>query len=166
MKKFKLIALSLLAATFGLTSCELPDFIKNLIPGQQVNPTPEPEPEPQPKPQPQPEVVSVKIRTAVTEVTDETAPFKLVAAVAVKYGASNGVTWSSSNSSVGTVDQNGLFTPKAEGKTTITATSTADSSKKDSVEMTVVAVPGVLSVTIQNAPEKVYLHQKLKVKIN
>ncbi len=161
MKKFKLIALSLLAATFGLTSCELPDFIKKIIPGmdEKVEPTPEPEPEPQPKPQPQPEVVSVTIRTAVTQVTDETNPFKLVAAVVAKNGASNEVTWSSSDASVATVDQTGLFTPIAEGTTTITAVSKADSSKKDSVEMTVVAIPGVLSVTIQNAPEKVYMHQ-------
>ena len=54
MKKLKLITLSLLAATFGLTSCELPDFIKNLIPGQQVDPTPEPTPEPEPEPTPEP----------------------------------------------------------------------------------------------------------------
>ena len=159
MKKFKLIALSLLAATFGLTSCELPDFVKKIIPGMDEKVEPTPEPKPEPKPQPQPEVVSVTIRTAVTQVTDETNPFKLVAAVVAKNGASNEVTWSSSDASVATVDQTGLFTPIAEGTTTITAVSKADSSKKDSVEMTVVAIPGVLSVTIQNAPEKVYMHQ-------
>lgn len=48
------------------------------------------------------------------------------------------VAWESSNSAVASVDKNGLVTAIKSGKTTITATATADSSKNAKCEVTVI----------------------------
>lgn len=154
MKKFKLIALGLLASTFGLTSCELPAGVKKLIPwgdkGQK---------EEQKEDESKGEVVSVKIKNEVSKITDETEPFKLIAHVEVKDNASKEVTWTSSNSSVATVAADGMVTPKGAGSVTFTATSKQDSSKKDSITVEVVVVPGVASVVISDLPDVAYLHR-------
>lgn len=65
----------------------------------------------------------------------------LDATVNVTGGASQAVTWASSNSSVATVDSDGVVTGKAVGTTTITATSNFDRSKQDSVALEVVTSP-------------------------
>ncbi len=64
-------------------------------------------------------------------------------AVAHPDGASNEVTWSSSNSSVATVDNAGVVTGIASGTANITATSTRDSSIKASIAVTVKAISAV-----------------------
>jgi len=79
---------------------------------------------------------------------------ELNATVNVSGGASKAVTWSSSDSDLAEVDADGVVTGKAEGNVIITATSTADSSKSDSVDVAVIAagsspVTGV-SVTPEN----------------
>jgi PGF-pre-PGF domain-containing protein len=64
--------------------------------------------------------------------------------------------WTSSNTTVGTIDQNGLFTPKALGDTEINVTCTGGAS--DSVHVTVVpAVPIVLD-TIVLSPSNLDLY--------
>ena len=66
------------------------------------------------------------------------------------------LTWTSSNTTVGTIDQNGLFTPKALGETEINVTCTGGAS--DSVHVTVVpAVPIVLD-SIALSPSSLYLY--------
>lgn len=152
MKKFKLIALTLLASTFGLTSCDAPAFL-NKVPG--INKL---IPQKEQKEEVQDGVVSVKINSNVSVVTDETEPFKLVAKVEVNGNVSKNVTWSSSDESVATVDENGLVTPLSQGTVVITATSSADSSKSDSLTIEVTTVPGVASVTIEGGQEEVVLH--------
>ena len=52
-------------------------------------------------------------------------------------GSPQGVTWSSSNSEVASVDEAGLVTAIAEGTAVVTATSSADSSKSASCTVTV-----------------------------
>ena len=52
-------------------------------------------------------------------------------------GASNSVTWSTSDSSVATVSEAGLVTAVGSGTATITATSKADTSKSASITVTV-----------------------------
>ena len=56
------------------------------------------------------------------------------------------VTWSSSDSKVATVDAEGHVTGVGAGKATITATSNADNTKSDSVEVTVKATPAVQTI--------------------
>ena len=54
-------------------------------------------------------------------------------------GSPQGVTWSSSNAEVASVDEAGLVTAIAEGTAVVTATSSADSSKSASCTVTVTA---------------------------
>ena len=65
------------------------------------------------------------------------------------------VTWSSSNTGVATVDNNGKITAVAAGSSTITATSKADATLKATCAVTVTAVPsggGTGGLTITQSP--------------
>ena len=171
MKKFKLAALALLASAFGLASCDLPEFIqvpvdwanekivdpiKDLIPGGKDKEEQEDKGEDEGE---KAEVVSVKVSGLPEDIDDETAPFQLSAEVEVKGDASKDVTWSSSDTSVATVDANGKVTlTGAEGKVTISAASVADPSKVGSVEFEVFINPAVLSVKIEGAPEEAVMY--------
>lgn len=66
---------------------------------------------------------------------------KLSATVKVTGGAATTVSWKSSNAAVASVANDGTVTAKAVGTAKITATSTADGSKSDSVDVTVQAPP-------------------------
>lgn len=140
MKKFKLMALSCLAV-FGLASCEAPEFLTKIIPSLKK----------------EAKVTSVSVSGVPESVTDETAPFQLVADVVVENNASKEVTWSTSNVSVATVSESGLVTPVGEGSVTITATSVADTSKTGSVTFSVSVKPAVVSVTIKGASAEGYI---------
>ncbi len=80
--------------------------------------------------------VTVAPKTLSLNLTNSTTG-QLNATVSVSNGASQEVTWSSSNTSVATVSSSGLVTAKATGTATITATSTVDTSKKDTCSVTV-----------------------------
>ena len=155
------MALTLLASAFALTSCDL-SAVKSVvkkIPGatelyHKITGTGEKAE----KEETEAKVLSVKINSDVSVITDETEPFKLSAKVEVQGNASKEVTWSSSDSSVATVNEQGLVTPKSAGKFTVTAASKADSSKSDSKEIEVVAVPGIASVSIEGGDQEVILH--------
>ncbi|HBO5236263.1 TPA: Ig-like domain-containing protein, partial [Pseudomonas aeruginosa] len=54
-------------------------------------------------------------------------------------GASQTVTWSTSDAAIATVNDTGLVTGVAVGTATITATSTADPTKTDTCAITVTA---------------------------
>ena len=83
-------------------------------------------------------VVSITVSSPKGKVYDSSAAFKLTATVTVTGNASKLVTWSSSNTSVATVNSStGQVTPKAPGSVTITATSTFDSTKSGSVTFTI-----------------------------
>jgi len=77
------------------------------------------------------------------------------AEVAVTGGASTSLTWTSSNDSVSSVSTTGLVEAKAPGSTVITAASTHDASKSDSVTVTVAEATlstGTISGTITVGP--------------
>ena len=76
-------------------------------------------------------------------------PFSLTA-TALPANCTNGaVTWSSSDTNVATVDENGNVTPKALGSCAIVATSVADPSISSSCQLTVeVAKVNVESVSV------------------
>lgn len=84
-----------------------------------------------------PEVVSVTVSSPSGTVYDSSEDFTLTATVTVKGNASNEVTWSSSNSSVATVDATGKVSPKGAGQVTITATSKFDTTKSGSTTFTI-----------------------------
>ncbi len=91
--------------------------------------------------------------TAVAVTPDTTALVvgeseQLTAEVAAVGGASEEVTWSSSNVSVATVNDSGLVTAVAAGSATITATSVFNTSVSGTAEVTVLA-PAVRSVTVE-----------------
>ena len=86
--------------------------------------------------------VSVSPSTA-TIYLDGTTTKQLTATVNVSNGAAQTVSWSSSNTSVATVNSSGLVTAKAAGTATITATSTADNTKSGSCTITVLATQPV-----------------------
>jgi hypothetical protein len=81
------------------------------------------------------EAVSVKPEAITLAVG---ATIELEVEVTTTGGASKDVTWSSSDEAVVTVDDNGKVTAIGEGTATVTATSDADSRKKDSCTVTVV----------------------------
>ena len=97
---------------------------------------------------------TITLNAAVISVTiDQANPsilvgdtLQLTATVVTIGGASTDVTWSSSNTSVATINPTtGLLTGVASGTTTITATSTFDTSKKSNTTLTV-HEPMVLTV--------------------
>ena len=80
---------------------------------------------------------------------------QLTAAVEAAGGASEDVTWSSSDTDVATIDDEGMLSALDTGTTTITATSVFDDTVSDTVTATVTLEAAVLSVTIE--PRDVWL---------
>ena len=85
-----------------------------------------------------PAVNSVTVTpSTLTLYLDGTKTGNLTANVSVSNGASQSVSWTSSNTSVATVSSSGVVTAKAAGSTTITARSTFDNTKYGTCEVTV-----------------------------
>lgn len=78
---------------------------------------------------------------------------KLTATVSPSNATNKKVNWSSDNEKVATVDQNGNVTAVTVGTATITATSTANSSKQDSCVVAVIADVGPVEALISSLPE-------------
>lgn len=80
--------------------------------------------------------VTVTPKTAtITEGSTKT----LTADIAPNDATNKGITWSSSDSAIATVNNSGKVTAVKQGNATITATSDADNSKKDTCDVTVEA---------------------------
>lgn len=73
----------------------------------------------------------------------------LTATVSAGGGVATTVTWSSSDESVATVDAAGMLTAHRLGTTTLTATSTADAGKSDSIAVTVVVPEGTFRAILE-----------------
>src|SRR5690554_1833237 len=86
-----------------------------------------------------PTVTGVTIESPTTDLT-ASATLQLTATVEPA-SAPQGVTWTSSDASIATVDADGLVTGVATGTATITATSTADPTKSASVSLDVSDCP-------------------------
>jgi uncharacterized protein YjdB len=78
---------------------------------------------------------------------------QITATVSPSNATNKKVNWSSDNEDVAIVDQNGNVTAVAVGTATITATSDADSGKKDSCVVTVIADVGPVEALISSLPE-------------
>ena len=88
---------------------------------------------------PNPTVNSVTVSPSSLELDlNGTTTGNLTANVSVSNGASQAVTWTSSDSTVATVSSSGVVTAVAVGTCTITAKSTADATKKGTCSVTVV----------------------------
>ena len=74
--------------------------------------------------------------------------FQLTEVVTAVSGADESVTWSSSNPSIASVDENGLVTGNALGAVIITATSVFDALQRGTADITVDAAPAIIEVTI------------------
>jgi hypothetical protein len=85
-----------------------------------------------------PSITSVNIPLSTLSL-DVNATAQLEVDVVSVGDADQGVTWSSSNSSRATVDSTGVVTAVSAGAVTITATSVFDSSKSDTLALTVLA---------------------------
>ena len=67
-------------------------------------------------------------------------------------GVSQGVSWTVSPSSAGTISSSGVFSASVVGTATITATSTQDASKSTSVAVTVNPPPTIKAITVNCSP--------------
>ena len=83
------------------------------------------------------QIEGVALDKTVIEIT--TGNTAQLSASVLPEGSPQGVTWSSSNAEVASVDEAGLVTAIAEGTAVVTATSSADSSKSASCTVTVTA---------------------------
>ncbi|MBR1715007.1 MAG: Ig-like domain-containing protein [Treponema sp.] len=90
--------------------------------------------------------VAVSGDDAVTK--DDT--ITLTATVTTQYCAPSTVTWTSSDESVATVSDSGVVTGVAAGEATITATSTFDTSKSDSITVSVTEVKSAKATWLDN----------------
>lgn len=92
-------------------------------------------------------VNSVTIDQGSSDTVTVGQTLSLSATVDATGGTATTVNWSSGNTSVATVDSSGTVTGVSVGSATITATSTADSTKSDSIDIT---VSGSTTVDPQN----------------
>lgn len=83
-----------------------------------------------------PEILSVTV-TPSSVTIEEGETVTLSASVEAEEGADTSVTWSSSNSSVASVNASGNVTGQSTGSATIVANSNADASKSGAAEVTV-----------------------------
>ena len=83
-----------------------------------------------------PQVLSVTVTPSNVSI-EEGETVTLSANVEAEDGADTGVTWSSSSSSVASVDGSGNVTGQSTGSATIIATSNADASKSGAAEVQV-----------------------------
>ena len=90
--------------------------------------------------------VAVSGDDAVTK--DDT--ITLTATVTTQYCAPSTVTWTSSDESVATVSDSGVVTGVAAGEATITATSTFDTSKSDSITVSVTEAKSAKATWLDN----------------
>jgi uncharacterized protein YjdB len=107
---------------------------------------------------PPPTITSVSVTMSATSIT--TAQTSQGTATVAGTGAySSGVTWSVSPSTIGSISGMGLFTPAMAGTATITATSTEDTTKSGSAQVTVNPVAAITSVTVSVAPSSINTSQ-------
>ena len=102
-----------------------------------------------------PSVISVSVSPSASELDfNGTDSEQLTATVETVGGASQAVTWSTSNSNVVSVSDSGYITAKSVGSAVITATSTFDNTKYASCSVTVIdSTVHVTSVSLSSSSE-------------
>lgn len=96
-------------------------------------------------------VESVRITPPTYVMASGVASYKLTATVLPDYATNKTLEWTSSNTNVATVDENGVVTRVGPGETTITATSTDGSNKSGTCRVTVEEAPSALDLTPASA---------------
>lgn len=113
-------------------------------------------PEADAEPEPEPEVISVTIVDGnKTVFLGDT--LQLTTNVATTGGAAPSVTWTSSDETIATIDSSGTINPAAEGRTTITAVSTEDSSKADSIALEVTRDYAIIDLNITDTSDPIII---------
>ena len=90
-------------------------------------------------------------------------PLTLTATVTFGNGATDRVTWTTSDDTIATIDTNGLVTTLAQGPTQITATSTSDPSKNDAITLTITEPNAVTNLTIDGGDRTIVLGDPLSL---
>src|SRR5215469_15406301 len=95
-------------------------------------------------------LVATAISVTLSPTTATVTAGQTQAFTATVTGSTKGVTWSST--SVGTIDQNGLFTAVSAGTGTVTATSVEDTTKSATAQVTVTSSGGGGGISISVTP--------------
>ncbi len=108
-----------------------------------------------------PDAIHIKIENGKSSVILEKSQLNLTVTTE-PVTASNEVVWSSSNTNIATVDENGVVTGVKKGTVTITATSKEDSSVKGTITITVTSnkiLPTAITINVKGGGDTVVLEK-------
>jgi hypothetical protein len=113
---------------------------------------------------PTPAVNSVTINEG-NQTIEVGQTFTFTATVDAVGGADESVSWQSDAEDIATVDDTGMVTGVAEGDASITAISDFDANKSDTVTVTVVPVPEVISVAINEGDQTITVGETVQLSV-
>ncbi|MBQ8009197.1 MAG: Ig-like domain-containing protein [Bacteroidaceae bacterium] len=97
------------------------------------------------------ESISINDPTPYTLIAETDQTLQLSVTVSPNDATNKNVIWSSSDTNIATIDENGIITPISAGTVTITATAEEDESIKDAIDITVTPYPHATGVSVNPA---------------
>lgn len=97
------------------------------------------------------ESISINDPTPYTLIAETDQTLQLSVTVSPNDATNKNVIWSSSDTNIATIDENGIITPVSAGTVTITATAEEDENIKDTIDITVTPYPHVTGVSVNPA---------------